>query len=61
MTDKSPWLTPPEAADYARCSVKSVYRAAETGKLRVVRLSGRRKILTRAEWIDAWLLGEAPR
>jgi len=50
------WLTVQEAAELARVSPWSLYRAAELGELRHVRIGGRRAIrLTRAG-LDEWLL-----
>ena len=51
----SPWLTVREAADYASLSTDTIYTACERGELRHARVSGRRTIRLRPEWIDAWL------
>ena len=51
----SPWLTVKEAADYSSLSADTIYTACERGELRHARVSGRRTIRLRAEWIDAWL------
>lgn len=51
----SPWLTVHEAAPYARCGVKVLYRAVRNGRLRAARLGGRRELRLRREWIDLWL------
>ena len=51
----SPWLTVREAADYANLSADTSYTACERGELRHARVSGRRTIRLRREWIDAWL------
>ncbi len=51
----SPWLTVKEAADYASLSADTIYTACERGELRHARVSGRRTIRLRREWIDAWL------
>ena len=51
----SRWLTGREAADYANLSADTIYTACERGELRHARVSGRRTIRLRREWIDAWL------
>ena len=51
----SPWLTVKEAADHASLSADTIYTACERGELRHARVSGRRTIRLRREWIDAWL------
>jgi excisionase family DNA binding protein len=56
----SPWLTVNEAADRARCGPRLIYRAVAAGRLRAVRLGGRRELRVLAEWLDAWLLDQAP-
>ena len=59
----SPWLTIREAAPYAKCGVKVLYRAVRTGRLRAARLGGRRELRLRREWIDRWIdaaVGEEP-
>ena len=53
--EPSPWLTVKEAADYSSLSADTIYTACERGELRHARVSGRRTIRLRAEWIDAWL------
>jgi excisionase family DNA binding protein len=55
----SPWLTVREGAAYARCGVKVIYRAVESGRLRAVKLGGRRELRLTREWIDQWLLASA--
>lgn len=49
------WLKVPEAAEYAGVSRDTIYTACERGELKHARVSGRRAIRLRAEWIDAWL------
>jgi excisionase family DNA binding protein len=51
----SPWLTVVEAAQRARCGVKTVYREVQAGRLRAARIGGRRELRLRPEWVDAWL------
>jgi len=50
------WLTVEGAARHAKCGVRSIYVAVQTGKLRAARLGGRRELRFIAEWIDAWLI-----
>ena len=60
-----PWLKVSEAAEYAGVSRDTIYTACERHELRSARLSGRRAIRIRPQWIDAWLeqdaAGGAPR
>jgi excisionase family DNA binding protein len=51
----SPWLTVAEAAQRARCGVKTVYREVRADRLRAARIGGRRELRLRPEWVDAWL------
>jgi excisionase family DNA binding protein len=50
------WLTVKEAAQHAKCGVRSIYLAVQQGKLRAARLGGRRELRFLACWIDGWLL-----
>ena len=52
---QSPWLTVAEAAERARCGVKTIYREVHAGRLRAARIGGRRELRLLAEWVDAWL------
>jgi excisionase family DNA binding protein len=52
----SPWLTVGEAAERAKCGVKTIYREVRAGRLKAARIGGRRELRFLAEWIDAWLL-----
>lgn len=53
---ESPWLTTTEAAAYVKLSPQSVRLACQSGVLKYVQPGGARgKILTRTEWLDAWL------
>ena len=54
------WLRVAEAAEYTGLSRDTIYTACERGELRHVHVSGRRKILLRPQWIDAWLERHAP-
>ena len=49
------WLRVAEAAEYTGLSRDTIYTACERGELRHVHVGGRRKILLRPQWIDAWL------
>jgi excisionase family DNA binding protein len=50
------WLTVEEAAELAKLSDWTIYRACELGELRHVRVSGRRAIRLTREALDEWLL-----
>ncbi len=52
----TPWLTVHQAAKRAQVSVKTIYREAAAGRLRVARVGGRRELRLLAVWIDQWLL-----
>ena len=47
------WLNVSEAAEYAGVSRDTIYTACERRELRNARLSGRRAIRIRPQWIDA--------
>jgi excisionase family DNA binding protein len=49
------WLTVTEGAEYAGVSRDTIYTACERREVRHARISGRRSIRLKAEWIDAWL------
>jgi len=51
----SPWLTVGEAADRARCGVKTIYREVRARRLRAARIGGRRELRLLPEWVDHWL------
>lgn len=51
----SPWLTLTEASDYARRGKRFLAREVKSGRLRAARVGGRGEILTRREWLDAYL------
>ncbi len=51
----SPWLTVKEAAERARCGIKTIYREVKAHRLKAARVGGRRELRFRPEWIDAWL------
>jgi len=53
------WLTVREAAAYSKCATKTLYRAIQQGGLKAARVGGRRKIVLKREWIDAYLEASA--
>jgi excisionase family DNA binding protein len=55
----SPWLTIREAAAYARCGVKLLYREVKAGRLRAARIGNRRDLRILQAWIDDWLTASA--
>jgi excisionase family DNA binding protein len=52
----SPWLTVEDAAQRARCGVKTIYREVHAKRLRAARIGGRRELRLLPEWIDQWLV-----
>ncbi len=52
----SPWLTVDEAAQRARCGVKTIYREVRAGRLRAARVGGRRELRLLSAWVDEWLV-----
>jgi len=55
MDTATPWLRIQDAASYARCGRKLLYRKIAAGRLRAARVGGRRELRLRREWLDAWL------
>jgi excisionase family DNA binding protein len=55
----TPWITVDEAASRARCGTKLIYREVRAGRLKAVRIGGRRELRLRPEWIDTWLNRDA--
>ena len=49
------WLTVAEGAAYSGVSRDTIYTACERREIRHARISGRRAIRLKPEWIDAWL------
>lgn len=49
------WLSVTDAAEHAGVSRDTIYTACERHELTHARVSGRRTIRVRREWIDAWL------
>lgn len=58
-TMPSPWLKVDEAASRAQCSEATIRREVRAGRLRAVKVGGRRSLRFLAEWVDAWLQGGA--
>jgi excisionase family DNA binding protein len=54
-TTDSPWMTASEAAAYLKRGRRFVLREIKSGRLRGAIVGGRREVLTRAEWCDAWV------
>jgi excisionase family DNA binding protein len=54
------WLNDSEGSEYAGVCRDTIYTACERGELRHVHVGGRRKLLLRPQWIDAWLERHAP-
>lgn len=52
---ESPWWRVEQAAAYARVHKSQIFRACAQRQLEHVRVSGRRTIVTRREWVDAYL------
>lgn len=51
----SPWLTAIEAADYLRCSKKTIYYLVAAAKLRAAKVGGRGQLRFRTAWLDEYL------
>ena len=51
----SPWWRVDQAAKYARVHKAQIFRACAQRKLEHVRVGGRRTIVLKREWIDAYL------
>jgi excisionase family DNA binding protein len=49
------WLTPKEAAEYARVAPITLRRAVQRGTLNAYRVNGGRRVRFRAEDLDRWL------
>lgn len=58
MSTSQTMLTPEEAAEIARCSIKTVRRAYATGALTAYRRRGSRAILLDTDDVLAWARGE---
>jgi excisionase family DNA binding protein len=55
----SPWLTLAEASAYAKRGRRFLLAEIKAGRLRAARVGGRGLVLTRAEWLDAWIEAQA--
>lgn len=58
--NNSPWMVVREAAEYCRCSEKTIYRAVDANQLKAARVGGRRALRFRAEHLDHWLDATVP-
>jgi excisionase family DNA binding protein len=58
-SQSTPWLTVEQAAERARCGVKTIYREVRAGRLRAARVGGRRELRLLVEWVDDWLLRQS--
>jgi excisionase family DNA binding protein len=59
IASATPWLTAEEAAERARCGVKTIYREVRAKRLRAARIGGRRELRFLAPWIDEWLIAQS--
>jgi excisionase family DNA binding protein len=59
MSADSPWLNIKQAAAYVHRGRDFIGREIRAGRLRAARIGGRGEILTRAEWLDAWVQDQA--
>lgn len=55
MAPDSPWLTLADAATYAKRGKRFIAREVTAGRVRAARVGGRRELVFRREWLDAWL------
>ena len=53
------WLKIADAAERAQCGEATIRREVRAGRLRAVKVGGRRSLRFRAEWIDEWLQNES--
>jgi excisionase family DNA binding protein len=49
------WLRIADAAKRTQCSEGTIRREVRAGRLRAVRVGGRKSVRFRAEWLDEWL------
>lgn len=55
-----PWLTVDEAAGRAKVSTATIRREIRAGRLRAVRVGGRRCLRLRPQYVDQWLVAGSP-
>ena len=56
------WLKIADAAKRAQCGEATIRREVRVGRLRAVKVGGRRSLRFRADWVDDWLQeGSTPR
>jgi len=49
------WLRIADAAKRTQCGEATIRREVRAGRLRAVKVGGRRSLRFRAEWVDEWL------
>lgn len=49
------WGTVADAAKYTGTCARTIYRAIDAGRLTAARVSGRRSLRFKREYLDAWL------
>jgi excisionase family DNA binding protein len=49
------WLKIADAAKRTQCSEGTIRREVRAGRLRAVRVGGRKSVRFRSEWLDEWL------
>lgn len=59
MPADSPWKTMREAGQRVGRGERFMRREAHSGRLRAASIGGRKQLLTKDDWIDAWVLESA--
>jgi excisionase family DNA binding protein len=59
QTPRSPWLNATQAALYLGRGRRFILRQIKSGAIRGAVVGGRREVLTKAEWLDAWVAAGA--
>lgn len=55
----SPWMNSAQAAAYLGRGRRFVLGEVKAGRLRAATVGGRREVLTRRDWLDAWVEQQA--
>lgn len=55
----SPWLNAAEAAAYLKRGRRFILREIAANRIKAARIGGRGEILTRADWLDAYVSDQA--
>jgi excisionase family DNA binding protein len=55
----SPWLTPVEAASYAKVGKRAIYSHVRGGRLRAARIGGKGELRILRDWLDDFLTAAA--